>query len=690
MRRFFPMLSLAAVLTCSASGQSLKQPDQILTHIFPSGAQQGQTVSVDLGGVAGLTGATGIVIDGAPGITVKDLKVVSPALVKATFVVAADAPVGKRLIRISGSSCGLTNSRPFFVGRLPELNEKEPNNTPETAHEVSHPVVVNARMDPAADTDCFAFRARAGQKVVAAVLAQGMDTLYRGYRMSGYLDTSLELLDDKGRVLAGAEDTFGLDPILNFAVPADGRYVVRVQSVFFKGAPMAAYRLTLGEVPYPTHVFPPGGKRGQKVVVNLGEHRQTVALSADAPAWHGVAFDHPLTDGRELAMVADDLPGRIEPKSRGRNDALPVTVPTVVNGRFDREGEEAWFRVQLKKGQSILLEVTAQRHLRSSMDSRLRVFDAAGKMLLENDDGRLFAHPNQCAHDFGSADSWASFLAPADGDYLICLNDQNSSHGAQAIYRLSVTEAKPDFHLSQWPDAVPIWGPGTTASFVVHLQHWGGLTSDVSLRVEGLPEGWTGSVVTIPHAYHGVFVPPLGVQSLMTITAPKNAKVGTLATFRVVGTAKQDGKVIERVAQPLTLYGSSHTDRMHLRFSPVSRAAVAPPLDSWLDTPVKEVTARIGETIKVPVHLHRSAGSKAEMGVTMDGPINGGAARCTWANPVPLKPDQDEIEIPLHISAERKPGVYGIVATRSWAADLRAGRPGPCTPIIRLTILPAK
>lgn len=673
-----------------AHGQALQQPDQLLTHLYPAGAQVGQTVAVDLGGVGGLTGATEVLVGGPPGITVKDVKVVSPALVKATFVVAADAPVGKRFVRVVGGISGLTNARPFFVGRLPEVVEKEPNSTPATAQEVTLPVVVNAKMDPAADFDCYAFRAKAGQRVVAAVLAHGMDTLFRGYRIAGFLDTTLELLDDSGRILATAEDTWGLDPILTHTCAAEGRYVLRVQSVFFKGAGMAVYRLTIGDVPYPTHAFPSGGRRGDKVEFDLGGHRQSVTIPKDAPTWFGVPFDHPLTDGRDLPLVVGDAPERIEVKSPERSAAPLLTLPVTVNGRFAKSGAEAWYRVALKKGQTLQLEVTAQRHLRSSIDARLRVFDTAGKLLHENDDGRLFAHPNQCAHDFGSADCWTHFAAPGDDVYLICLNDQNGTSGAQAVYRLTLTEARPDFHLMQWPDAVPIYGPGTTASFVVQMQHWAGLTGDVTLRIDGLPAGWTGSVVTIPFNHYGIYAPPLGIQALMTITAPKDAKVGALAPFRVIGRVEQAGRVLEHTAQPLTLYGSSHTDRMHLRFSPQARAAVAPPLDSWLEAPVTELTARIGETIQVPVKVHRAAGSKAEIGVTLDGPINVGAARCTWANPVPLKADQTEVMIPLEITAERKPGVYGIVAARSWAADLRAGRPGPCTPILRLTILPAK
>src|SRR5688500_17504459 len=98
------------------------------------------------------------------------------------------------------------------------------------------------------------------------------------------------------------------------------------------------------------------------------------------------------------------------------------------------------------------------------------------------------------------------------------------------------------------------------------MQHWGGLSAEIKLSMEGLPVGWTCSVSSLSSSYYRQFVPPYGYQALLTITPPKDAKPGTVVPFRVVGRAEQDGVVLERTAQPLTLLGSSHNDRMHLRF----------------------------------------------------------------------------------------------------------------------------
>src|SRR5262245_59056331 len=112
-------------LASAAAAQVVRHPDQRLEYVYPAGARAGQSVTVELGGVEGLTGATGLVVDGPPGVVVKGFKAVSAALAQATLEIAADAEPGRRLLRVAGGSGGLTNFRPFFVGRLPEVAEKE-------------------------------------------------------------------------------------------------------------------------------------------------------------------------------------------------------------------------------------------------------------------------------------------------------------------------------------------------------------------------------------------------------------------------------------------------------------------------------------------------------------------------------------------------------------------------------------
>ncbi|MGE0606744.1 MAG: PPC domain-containing protein [Pirellulales bacterium] len=694
MARYFLATLLLAGVAATANGQLLSYPDPCLDFVYPAGGQQGTTVPVELGGPNGLAGATEVIVEGPPGVTVSEVKAANFDDTRAVLTIAPDAPSGRRRVRVAGGANGLTNYRYFFVGQLPEVTDNDQNNTPETAQQVSTPAVINGRIHPALDVDCYQFQGTRGQSLVAAILAHGMDSKLRVSFNLGFIDTSLELLDPSGKVIATGEDEMGLDPVLRCTLPADGGYTIRVASLGYKGSRTAVYRLTLGDVPYPTNLFPAGGQRGTTVDVELqGPNvppgtRQPVEVSTDSYPWQDVSLDNPLAGRHELPFVRGDHPETLEVEPNdAAAQALPLAVPSTANGRFLTAGDEDWYRLSLKAAAGVILQTTAQRLIRSPLDTVIEVFDAAGKKLAENDDGNLLA--GQTHHDFAAADSWLTFTAPTDGDYFVRVRDQTGAAGPQAVYRLTVEPLVPDFQLFHWPDAVPVWGPGTSSVFVVQLFHWGGITNDVQIRVEGLPPGWKASAANFAHNYFGIYSAPAnsyGAQILVTLTAPEDAPIGTIVPFQVVGTCQQEGQTIERVAQAQTLYGNSHNDRMFLRDSPGAMAVVAKPMDCRIDTAVTELSVVQGGTVEIPIRVTRSPDAKGDIGIGVDGPTV--AAGTGWRPPLTLKPDQSDMIVPLAVSAEWKPGLYGIVVSRSWSADLRAGRPGPCTPLIQLRINP--
>jgi hypothetical protein len=681
-------ISLLCWLSQTAAAQLLQQPDGFLDAVYPAGGQVGQTIKYEFIGHAGLAGARRIVVEGPPGVTVKEVTPKAHNLVEATLEIAADATPGRRLLRVNGGPSGLTNSRPFFVGRLPEPLEAEPNDSLDKPCDVLIPAIVNARLDKPLDVDCFRFQGKQGQSIVAAVSAHGIDAIMRKSFILGFLDTSLEILSSSGQVLAAAEDTISLDPLVHYTLPADGAYIVRVKAVAYQGAPSAVYRLSLGELPYATSVFPSGGKRGEAIELELSGPnipagtKRKVSIDADRFLLQDLVLEE---SSQRLSLVRGDLPELIEQEPN--NSAAQVnslTANSTANGRFETEGDEDWYAVTLEKGQTVAFHTLAQRHLRAPVDTRLQVCDESGKQLAENDDGGRFMQ--QAWHDFESADSHLAFAAPAAGRYLVRVSNGSGAFGKSSIYRLTCEPWQPDFCVFAWPDAVPIWGPGATASFVVQAFTWAGFDSDLEFRVEGLPSGWQSGVSHLPTAYIRPFMnSPYGGQVLMTITASSDAEIGAIAPFRVVARAKHGEQVIEHEAQHLTLYGNSHNDRMFLRYSRGAQAVVASPLDCRLETDVKELSVMQGASTEIPVRVIRQADSKANIGISIDGSTV--AAGTGWRAPLALAGDQSQITIPFPLSPEWKPGTYTIVVSRSWAADIRSGRPGPCTPAIRLNIL---
>lgn len=268
------LILTAFVFSCVGTKAScLAAPDytqSILNSVYPAGGQQGTTVVVRFTGTnGGLAEADSIVIDGKAGVTATDVTPVGKDQIQATLTISKDAVPGRRMVRLKGGVNGLTNFKWFFVTPLAEHTETSKNDTPDRAENVVQPLIVNGRIDPLLDRDCFRFKAAKGQNLVVAIMSHWMDALGYGRTNAGFSDTSLELLDGSGRVLAEAGDTLGYDPLIEYVVPDDGSYVVRVSGMGFKGHPEMVYRLTIGELPYPTAVFPPGGTRGKSIDVSL-------------------------------------------------------------------------------------------------------------------------------------------------------------------------------------------------------------------------------------------------------------------------------------------------------------------------------------------------------------------------------------------------------------------------------------
>ena len=691
----FPLKTLLLLL-CFVSIPDLAQAWQVpvyhetvLESIYPAGGQQGTSVSIRLYvAQGGMEGATGLVVDGPPGVEVESFKVISNGEAEAKMNIAPDAAIGSRMIRVRGGKTGLTNFRYFLVGQLPEHIEKERNNEPEKAEVVNAPVVINGQVRESLDQDTFRFQANQGQKIVAAVASHRLDAM--GYNSNmGFFDSNLELLDAGGNVLAESGDALGFDPLILFEIPQDGDYLVRVSGVAYKGFPQAVYRLTLGEVPYPIAAYPAGGKRGETVVTELVGPNvpvgTTISTSIPSDTNFPVIEVSPLISGQStnlLSLAAGDFPEiAVQEEHSQKSSALPLKLPVTVNARFQGKPHEHWYKLTLKKKDKITLEIISQQLLRSPIDTLLQVYDDAGELVAANDDGEIFA--SECVHDFVPFDSRLEWSAQKAGDYFVCVSEQTGRRGPLAAYRLIAHETKPDFRIYQFPDAVPIWGPGGSATVCIETTRLGNLKADIELEIIGLPEGWTGSKAWSLESEYKVPRRAFGMKTFLTITAPKEAKVGDLAEFQIVGRAKVEDTIIEHTALPLTLYMWQEPN--HFRVSPFSRAAVAPKTGPQLTTTMHEFEVKPGMQLEIPVELHFAEGmSKKDVSLTVNRAYT--HFKCAMRPPMKLDPGTTQTKVPVDIPESWKPGVYSVVVALAWASETRKGLPGPCTKLIHLRV----
>ena len=91
------------------------------------------------------------------------------------------------------------------------------------------------------------------------------------------MDATLTLYNAQGQELANNRDTNRRDPFLDFTVPADGEYLVRVHDFLYGGSNEYFYRMSIGTGPHIDYIFPPSGTPGTKQTFAPGQARYELA-----------------------------------------------------------------------------------------------------------------------------------------------------------------------------------------------------------------------------------------------------------------------------------------------------------------------------------------------------------------------------------------------------------------------------
>ena len=306
-----------------------------------------------------------------------------PALAEKVIVkvvIAPDAPPGRRELRL-GAQQGLTNPLIFTVGQLPEVAHpfqhvpqafavsngatppQRPLNRPvAAAMDVTLPVVLDGQVMPAA-ADQYRFHAAKGLHLVASVEARELMP-YISDAVPGWFQAAITLRDAAGKELAGADHyRFHPDPLLEYDIPADGDYLLEIHDSIYRGREDFVYRITLGQVPYITDIFPLGGRAGVRAPIHLaGWNLPQGAVAADARYKAGEAASVAVAGSNSLPFAVDSLPEvAAQDGAIRREKAQRVKLPVIVNGRIARAGESQFLRFDGRAGQEIVAEVLARR-----------------------------------------------------------------------------------------------------------------------------------------------------------------------------------------------------------------------------------------------------------------------------------------------------------------------------------------
>ncbi len=568
-----------------------------LMTAFPSGGKQASAVEVTV---------TGNNMDGVdrlffshPGITASPLMSEStllqpnprPVPGKFTVTIAPDVPPGIYELRMAGHF-GVSNARAFMVGDQEESLSEDDNHSLPKAMKIPLGVTVNGHSDEGA-ADFFTFEAEQGQRIVLNVLAQRLDSK---------LDATLAICDASGREILSDRDTYRLDPFLDFTAPAAGQYVLKIFDYLYRGGPEYAYRLSVGTQPHIAYIFPPAGPSGSRQsyvlygqnlpggkpssVLNaqgvpLEEKTVEITLPRDAHLLPANSFLEPrqivaggidyrlsssegVSNAASLGFATAPVVREVEPNNQPES-AQRVTLPCEIQGQFFPAADQDWIVFEAQKGAGYWIEVFSHR-LGLPTDpvvvlQRLSI-DAEGReqpeLVTRADDDNSFLGDER--YNTGSRDPIFQFKAEHDGLYRLKIHDLAAARESRPshLYRLSIRQSDPDFHLLVATDDPGgsnddgnIWEPllrlgGKTRMNVMAIRR-DGFEGEIDLAVKGLPPGISFPGATIPEKSNGTY---------LYFEASAEA-AGWTGTVQVIGRSRIDGKAVERQARHATLIWNS-------------------------------------------------------------------------------------------------------------------------------------
>ena len=433
-------------------------------------------------------------------------------LVFAEVTVAPDAKPGRREIRVI-TKRGISNALPFYVGQVPEVARKPMKtcNKPVLGKEhlaqrkrppdeeevrVTVPCTMNGQV-AAGEVNRYRFPASKGQRLVISVKARDL-VPYVPDGVPGWFQAVLRLYDANGKELAYNDDfRFNPDPVLLFEVPADGEYVLAINEALYRGRDSFTYRITIGEVPFVTSIFPLGAPAGQPVKIEMnGWNLEKATLPPppkDAkPGHHLIAASNGKLVSNYLPFALGTLPECLDKEPNDEPaKAQKVSLPIIVNGRADHPGDWDVFEVEGKAGETIVAEVHARR-LGSPFDSFVKVTGPDGKVIALNDDHYDAASGLNTDH----ADSYLMAKLPADGKYCVHLGDTRRHAGTAYAYRLRISRPQPDFELRVVPSRIVMRSKGSAAVTIYAIRK-DGFDGPIKLGFENLPRGLESSGVTL-------------------------------------------------------------------------------------------------------------------------------------------------------------------------------------------------
>lgn len=554
LRSIAATITVLAVCLGAISALRAELANSVLQSVLPAGARAGSTITVTIEGAA-LEGLRELQST-APGFAAEKIEGN-----RFSVSIAATTPPGIYDLRVA-TDYGLSNPRAFMISDRAEKHEGDSNDIFESATTVELNSVIDGKIEKPGDIDCFRFAARSGQRVVIECWAERIDSQLRGV---------IEVFNSLGQRLAVSRGHAGLDPMVDFRVPVDGLYDVRLFDLSYLGSTAHFYRLDMDTLARPEFALPCVLTRGQTSRVKLfGRNllasstsaaadldmievdvtppskstaliplpRRPAQIAAEAFAYYHPGGNVPVAIGVTDVPVVDNITGH------DRADrALELQVPCEVSAQIAEVNGQHWYAVQARRGEVLWFEGLGDR-IGAPVDLELNILDPTGNRELAKFSDQFV---NLGGYRFSTAhtDPAGRWIAPADGRYLVLVRNLigGAEHDPRRIYRLSVRREDPDFQLalvSRRTDQPAGWNiprGGREWVEVLALRRRG-MAGPIRVTSEGLPPGFE-----CPETWIG----PSQDRAPLVITATREV-AAFAGALNIMGHAEQAGIMIERHA----------------------------------------------------------------------------------------------------------------------------------------------
>ena len=453
------------------------------------------------------------------------------------LTVAVEAKLGKRELRFLTENA-ISNPIWLHVDRWIQFREYEPNNVSPCLVEERLPVVINGQIMPG-DIDRFRFEAKQGMRLVIQVEAREVIP-YLADAVPGWFQSVVRVTDAGGNEVSFADSFYyRQDPVIYFEVPRDGSYTVEIRDSLYRGREDFVYRITVGETPFVTSVFPLGARVDSEVKVQLRgwnlERTEQSVTTMDRQAFRPMKWYSSIQGDQSVRfpLQIDHWPEIYEEATNDDFDtAQEISTKMTVNGRIEVPGDRDVYRI---KGSGRLIAEIHARRLGSPLDSSLTLTDRDGNEIAFNDDHVDKAQAMLTHH----ADSHLTATVPAKGDYFLTVADAQGNGGKDFGYRLSLRSPQADYELRVVPSSI-MARAGQVVPITIFALRKDGFDQDIELSLVDPPPGFQ---------LDGGVIPGSTDQVRATLTVPEKATDQPL-TLQMEGSAARRLRSRARIVRP--------------------------------------------------------------------------------------------------------------------------------------------